>query len=100
MSFSIATSLMPRFLKKSSRRATTSTSFTVDLKTQPRSFTGSTSAVAPETLISGTSARCTLGTRARPMSLRLPSPTIASTPSCSIRRLAASTALVDSLPAS
>ncbi len=78
----------------------TSVSFTVDLNTHARSFTGSTSAVAPDTLISGTSARCTLGTRARPMSLRLPSPTITSTLSCSMRRLAASTAFVDSLPAS
>ena len=78
----------------------TSVSFTVDLNTHARSFTGSTSAVAPDTLMSGTSARCTLGTRARPMSLRLPSPTITSTLSCSMRRLAASTAFVDSLPAS
>ncbi len=75
-------------------------SFTVDLNTHARSHTGSTRPVAPDTLISGTSARWTVGMRARPMSLRLPSPTITSTWSCSIRRLAASTALVDSLAAS
>ena len=34
-------------------------SFTVDLNTHARSFTGSTSAVAPDTLMSGTCARCT-----------------------------------------
>ena len=100
VSLSMAMSLMPFFLKKSSSRATTSTSFTVDLNTYGRSLTGSTSAVAPDTLMSGTLARCTVGMMARPMSLRLPSPTITSTLSCSMSRLAASTALDDSLAAS